>query len=401
MSQPHRWILRNEQALISLASGSIKMRESKRIFSQMLNRTLFNDDPSKDKAVRIATYHESIHFIQTFTTVSLFEYCEKVRSLTAEFAQWLQDAERDNQTLLRIANELNQVEDNMDRETGTDPIDGIGVSRRQLMEATAVIESLKAWNPDITIMEVSEAIPNHTDGGSLYGRVLGIGMRTLGLRAIELLPGIVFWALNSDDPGGVFCDLIAQISEASQIRQQDIILSFMQSMNSTLITEFAKGNRLSSSPFWNDIAIAYAQSGPIDVMHFAAAYPMHLLIQTSLSEHFKTKDIIDSVVPPLILFQDGTGSLVGRARSWTYDDMDGFLMINELTGALYRIAMTIEYENFCTHKDCPAWSLRLCHMAYPPDPPPNGSWHTCHFRSTFEEFTSMTPEELAAKYNLL
>lgn len=404
MPPPPRPILGNEAALTILPTGVVKIRESKQIFDRVISDENIDDNNRSYKA-KIAYSHEFVHFFQSFTTAYVFNYCEKVRSLTVQFSKWLSNPERDAGAISPLTSILRQLENDLDHEIGSDPIDGIGVSPRQLMEATAVLESLRSLRPVIHIDELFEEIPRHTDGGVLYGRVLGVILRALGpSAAINLTPAIVFLALNDDQPGTAFSNIIAQLYEYPQsslakLSASEVLDTFAPNREGSLISQYAKERRLSKSPFWNDIGIMFAKSGNIDLLYLVAAYPSSILAESTWSKQLDP--IVGKCVPPIIMFEDGMAHIQGIARDWSDEMVIALLTTNEIIGVMYRIGLDQGYETLCVHFDCPARASALCHMAYPPAPPSEGKWQHCGFRERFQAISGVKPEHFAQQYDAL
>lgn len=398
MPKGYRLILNNEAALTVLPTGVVKIRESKKIFDRVIAGDNLGDEERAYKA-QIAYRHECVHFLQTFTTAYVFNYCEQVRGLAVQFSRWLNDKERKESDLTELTSILNQLEGDLDRETG----DRIGVSPRQLMEAAAVIESIRSLHSDIDIFKLLEEIPKHTDM-VLYSRVLGSMLRALGPNAaINLTPIIVFLALNATDPGATFNNIINHLfeyplSSLDKFGPFDVIDIFAPDIEGSLISAFAKGTCISKSPFWNDVGITFARSGPLKHMHLVAAYPSSILAKSSWSEQLDVS--IRKCVPPIVAFEDGVGAFQGILEDWTEKQIRGLIIANEIIGAMYRIGLNVDYKTLCLQFDCPARSNALCHMAYPPAPPPIGKWEDCSFRDTFQSISGETPESFAERYKL-
>ncbi|MEW6736668.1 MAG: hypothetical protein AB1489_35595 [Acidobacteriota bacterium] len=393
----------DEAGLTILPTGIVKIRESYSIFFRVIAGDNVGDEERAYKA-QVAYRHECVHFLQAVTTSYVFNYGEQVRSLAGQFCQWLSNKERDMNSIRELISLLNQLEGDLDRESGSTPIDGIGVSPRQLMEATAIIESIRSLHPDIDVFRLLDEIPRHTNG-VLYGRVLGITIRVFGpSTAINITPIIVFLALNALDPGTAFGEIVTHLFEEyppsylDKCGPADIMNLVAPNMDGSLISVFANGQRISMSPFWNDVGITFAKSGPLSQMYLVAAYTSSILAQSSWSKQID--ETIRKCVPPIIMFEDGLGSIQGIGKDLTEGHLRGLLIATEMIGAMYRVGLNAGYETLCMQQDCPARSSALCHMAYPPAPSPIGRWEDCSFRDTFQSISGETPERFAERYGL-
>ncbi|MCB1442575.1 MAG: hypothetical protein KDJ72_06085 [Methyloceanibacter sp.] len=386
---PYRPILGHQAGLTILATGTIKFAESKRIFDRM-----FSDGDRSDYdrwyRAQITYRHEVVHFLQTFTTAKIFQYCERVRMAANEFQKWLGNKERDAAALKTLSSGLAALERDLERETGSDPTGEGGVSARQLMEASAVLESLRSLTPSsLQITQLLDAIPQANR--RLYGRVIGIMACAFSPSVIlNLTPALVYLSLNAEDSGRMFCGLVRTlgslpISAVERITPAELLDSYVGNEKKSLISMFAAGERLSVSPFWNELGSAFAKCGSIDLLHRVAAYPSSLLTESNWS--LQLDDRIKQVMPPIFMFEDGHGQICGLARSFSDETIRQLLCANAMIGAMYRVARNDDYYNFCGQHECPAYSYALCHMAYPLPPPPHGDWRQCCALRSFEELT--------------
>ena len=396
----HRPILGNEAGLTILGSGVIKIRESLTIADKVLRGVSIND-PDRAKRVNVVYRHEAIHYLQTYMTAFVFAHCEEVRGLSAKTALWLSDKSRDFNKLDELRDSLTSLEDEMRKPTGHAPCAPDGVSALQLMEAAAVIESLRSLT-DITYAQVLQEISADTDGDVTYTGVLKVAERNLGAEAtVRLVPTLVFIALNTEVPGETFSTMLARLAdrdsrEVASLRPQDMFDEFMRDRSGTLISAFAKGQRPSKSPFWNDVGVAFGSSGDLDLLHLIAANPASLLSESNWSKQLD-QDSLANCSPVLAIYEDGRGKLMGAGKDWAASQVTTLLVVTEILGVMYRIGLQRNYEVFCRHLDCPDRASALCHMAYPPAPSPDGDWKECPFRDRFKKLTGDWPAEFAKK----
>ena len=366
-----RPILRNEAGLTILATGVLKIRESKAILDKVIDGEPI-DDPARERRALVVLHHELIHFFQSFTTGYLFEYCEKVRRLTVDTVTWLRDPDRDQAGLDHIRTELTKLDDALRLPAGQAPDETEGVSVLQLMEAAAVVESLKALDPAVTLSAIYREVESSTGAqNSTYTRALKITEKVVGSEAtVRLLPTLAFLALNTSEPGAVFCDFLDTLTEVepariAELHPFDVLNNNLPDKRKTIIAAFAQRQRPSKSPFFNDVGLQFAASADNnpDILHFAAANP-HVLFgpfrsggpDVAVVTRLRGLDldaIASQCFPPLTMYEDGTGTLGGLAGDWPHDQIEALFATNALIGAMYRLALKRDYDIFCEHRDCP------------------------------------------------
>lgn len=392
-----RVLLESQEGLTLIPAGVVKFRESYRVFRKIIVDREDIGDPQRAHSLDVAIRHEAVHFVQSITAPYVFDYGEQVRKLALQAIKSLKEGAVGRPALAELRAGLARVEAGLDEEQGKSSADSVGVSPRQLMEAVAVVESLRSLVVDLDVMQVLEHVPRGREGVT-YGRVLGLMVRQLGPSpTIQLTSSLCYLALSSPRPGETFVAMLETLarqpaSDIARLRAGDPFDVFAFNVKSGLLAAAAGGQRVSLFPMWNEYVRDFAQSGPLAVVHRVAGNPSTLLAKTNWSEQLDTKKNADIGVSPLAMFSDGYARVMGRAKNWDNTAVTAFVGQAALIGAGLRVLSRADVFQPCAHSACPVHSTRLCHFYYPP--PPESDWHECSFRPMLEGVTGKTLDEI-------
>jgi hypothetical protein len=392
-----RVLLESQEGLTLIPAGVVKFRESYRVFRKVFVDREDIGDPQRAHSLEVAIRHEAAHFVQSITAPYVFDYGEQVRKLALQAITCLKEGAPGVHALAELRARLARINVSLDEEQGKFSADGVGVSPRQLMEAVAVIESLRSLIVDLDVRQVLEHLPRGR-AEITYGRVLGLMVRQLGPSpTIHLTSSVCYLALSSPRPGETFVAMLETLarqpaSEIAKLRAGDPFDVFAFNVKSGLLAVAAAGQRVSVFPMWNEYVRDFAQSGPLAVVHRVASNPSTLLAKTNWSEQLDTKKIAEIGVPPLAMFSDGYAQVMGRAKYWDNAAVMAFIGQAALIGAGVRVLSRADVFQPCAHSACPVHATRLCHFYYPP--PPESDWRECSFRPMLEGVTGKTLDEI-------
>lgn len=191
-------------------------------------------------------------------------------------------------------------------------------------------------------------------------------------------------------------------SRSRQMTSADVIDAFLPSDYSSLILRFANGEVVSRAPLWNTAGRTFARSGPIDVVHLAAANPSSLLFGSNFGSALDS-NAGGAVTPFLTITEDGrarVGPLNELPEAELRDAVLGMIVGDELTGVMLRLGLPDrQIRNACVHTTCPEHESHLCSLAYPP--PNNGHWSDCVFRQRFRKYAGVNLSDFAGRYGLV
>jgi hypothetical protein len=391
-----RWLLSSERGLLSYSTGVARLK-----------RVRLSDDGVSRQGDDLTLHHEMVHQLHALTTPFLFGYCENLRGLVAEFAQWLAADPRPEEPVVSLRRTIAAMEQALEAEFGADPIDGVGFSARQLLEGVASVEPLRP----IAQLQGAAACLARLDewvrGNPTYLKAAGAACRVLGPEdGLRLLSTLVFVALHTDRPGEAFATLLVQLNEkpsrSRQMTSADVIDEFFPTDYTSLIARFADTEAVSKTPLWNDAGSTFANAGRLDVVHLAAANPSSLLFGSNYAGELDG-DAVAAVTPPVTISEDGQDRTCGvldklpeherRAQARVLLDIDA------LTGVMLRLGRPERrIRNACLHTECPEYEVHLCSLAFPP--PIREDWSTCMFRQQFRDLAGEELHEFAARYGL-
>jgi hypothetical protein len=393
-----RWILSNERGSLSYGTGVVRVRGH-------LSSSEETSWPNRDD---LTLMHEMVHQIHALTTPFLFEYCEAYRQLAMKFMRWLKADPRPDESIGELRQSLAGLEQALDRESGTDPVDGRGFSARQLIEGVASVEPLRPIATDDGAAACLERLQSWVHGAPTYLRAIGALCRVLGPEdGVRLFSTLVFVALHDERPGEAFATMLRQLNErpsrSRQMTLADVINAFLPSDRSSLILRFANGEAVSRAPLWNIAGRMFARSGSIEVVHLAAANPSSMLFGSNFGSALDS-DAVFAVVPPLTITEDGRAKVGGPLRGFPEADQDNMVLAlmvtDELTGVMLRLGLPDrQIRNACVHTTCPEHKGHLCSLAYPP--PNKGRWSDCVSRQRFRDLAGETLSDFAARYGLV
>lgn len=394
MSEPgYRPVLQAESGTTLLASGTIRFAEVQKFIE---NPDLLMDEERKLQA-GLARAHEFVHFIQTFTTAYIFRFAESVRRLTTDFATLISSPNMDPGHLVAIIDEIRNLERLHDLPSDPLPLDGAELTARQVWESVAIIESHRAWNPDVSFADLAQDVAVNSRSSTVYSAVLGTMVRHLcdGC-AVNLTPPLAYVALNTEKPGESMAWLINELygrphSEVHGMNAQQILNEYASGMAvEGIIAAFANGARPSRSEYYNELGYRFSSAGSMPDMIMIATHPSLVLRDSRLSRRLDQQKI-EFCTPPLVIYSDGRGR---EGKLVQELDAQGpvVLMLDELIGVLYASAFPARYTTACQQTKCPTHESGACHLAYPQDPEIFESWRDCPFRIRFESISGQPPE---------
>jgi hypothetical protein len=393
-----RFILSSERGSLSYGTGVVRVRGH-------LSSPEETSWPNSDD---LTLMHEMVHQLHALTTPFLFRHCEDYRHLVSEFGRWLQADPRPDEVIGELRQTLAEMEQDFDRELGADPVDGQGFSARQLIEGAASVEPLRPIATEDGAAAFLKRLRSWVHRAPTYLRAIDALCQVLGPEdGVRLFSTLVFVALHDERPGEAFATMLRQLSErpsrSRQMTSAAVIDAFLPSDYSTLILRFANGEVVSRAPLWNTAGRTFARSGPIDVVHLAAANPSGLLFGSNFGSGLDSS-AGGAVTPFLTITEDGRGRVGGPLNELPEAELRDALLAmivgDELTGVMLRLGLPDrQIRNACVHTTCPEFKGHLCSLAYPP--PYNGQWSDCVFRQRFREYAGVNLSDFAARYGLV
>lgn len=394
-----RELLIHEAGTTSLATGMVRLNVPSTTFSES-----HRFDHDVVNAAQFALRHEMIHNIQSISTAYVFARCEQVRAAVTTFRQWLADSRRPATFISELRAHLATVQRSMHAPTGADPIDGVGFSAQDLMEAAAVLEAFRSTEmagDDEVFLRLIERLDRPE-----YTRVLGACGRALGPGpTVRLASTMAFVALNTAEPGTTFTTMLTELHELAPSRvasmgPEDVFDGYMSDRAASLLTAFALDQQPSNSMIWNRVGETWAKSGPIDVVHLVSSNPSFVLAETIWSKELD-ENAVAYATPMMTLFVDGVvkigGYLTSMPESELADHLVALAHTDELIGAMLRLGdPERDLRNVCVHTPCHEHASRMCHFAYPPAA--GGDWTSCAFRSRFSQLSGMQIGECYERY---
>ena len=373
--------------LAILPTGTIRIAES---YAVLAGKAPAHS--ARRLAIRRAIGHEIVHFIQSISTGFVFDRSEDARKLVAKFGTAASAAQIDWGSIHSIAAEVERVDALLDEQHCTTEMPGETVSARQLMEATAVIESSRQLRHRMTIADLKADIVDTVGSNPLYTRVISLACCTLGDDvALRLTPALVFMALDTPSPGKTFLELLYLLSRHSAASRAAMEPSFILGKDpecefgNSLIARFKAKKTVSKAGFVNGYGAAFAASGTLaQTARMVAAYPSHVLAVSTLSSQLRD---VEKWTAPIILFEDGFVVQGGQFAQGSQQAVDALRDATEILGVMYRVCQTRDYATSCTHTECPTHASALCHLAVPHTPAQaGGDWKDCPFRERFKEW---------------
>jgi hypothetical protein len=393
-----RYILSSERGSLSYGTGVVRVR----------GRLSSPEEASWPNRDDLTLMHEMVHQLNALTTPFLFRYCEDYRHLASEFARWLQADPRPDEVIGELRQTLTEMEQDLDGEWGADPEDGRGFSARQLIEGAASVEPLRPIATEEGAAAFLERLRSWVNRSPTYIRAIEALCHVLGPDdGVRLFSTLVFVALHHERPGEAFATMLRQLNErpnrSRQMTSADVINAFLPSGYSSLILRFANGEAVSRAPLFNIAGRTFARSGPIDVVHLAAANPASLLFGSNFGSALDSS-AGGAVTPFLTITEDGKarvgGPLNELPEAELRDAVLGMIIGDELTGVMLRLGQPDrQIRNACVHTTCPEYKGHLCSLAYPP--PYNGHWSDCVFRQRFREYAGVNLSDFAGRYGLV
>lgn len=379
---PYRRLLDAEHAVTDLVSGVVKFRETYEFWLACHSNTEPHDQ--RRTHLEAAFAHEIVHVIQAITTGKIFNLAEDYRYLFSQIVKYRLSGVSWHELLPEARRAYWDIKSGFETMTETGIIESHGsmsVSVEQMFEDMAIIETIRSKYVSERDQYLNSLALTPAD--RRYGRCLGILMRMIGpAGAIKFASAIYFLCLNCDDSPRAFGYIVNWLYELPYSFIQSLgcgefiellFERFRVDYTDSLLMRFARQEQVSKSPMWNDIGVAFATSGPTEVVLRVAANPSALLAESNWSK-LLDQATIAKATPPLTLWSDGVGTV---NKSISDQIAQNLLYVMSSSGAILRLLDSAEPFVACKVPECPVKASGLCHNHFPP--PSDTNWQDCSF----------------------
>lgn len=401
---PYRQLLDAEHATTDLVSGVIKLRETYEYWLACRS----NNEPRTQRTEHLeaAIAHERVHVIQSITTSKILSLAEDYRFLFSQILKYRLSGISWNELLPEARRTYQDIRFGFEAMTESgisESHSSMPVSVEQMFEDMAIIETIRSKY----ISESDQLLKSLTltPSDARYGRCLGILMRKIGpAGAIKFASTIYFFCLNCDDSPKVFGAVVNWLCELPYSFIQSLgcgellellFERFSVDWSGSPIARFARQEEVSKSPMWNDIGVAFATSGPTEVVLRVAANPSSLLAESNWSKALD-QTTLAKATPPLTIWSDGVGILNKYLPEQTARTL---LNVMSISGAIVRLVDSAKPFVACRVTGCPVRASGLCHNHLPP--PPDTAWSDCSFISTANQLFECEASELSEAVKVL
>ena len=378
-----RTLLEGEAGLTIMPMGIVKLRESKAYFDNVLLGKDNGADPERTNTVNTAFRHETVHHIQSFTTAFVFKHCEEIRRFSYTFLKDIKQGGNIKDILGEARPIFKSIMSDLYSESS-------GISAIQLMEGAAVIEAHRSQYPIQNVNELWNFMQIVSTLSTTYSRTLNIMNIEFGpIPMFNLTSTLCYLALNAPKPGDAFIIMVKELANLppSQVEKMSAVNLFEmfapKGLDESLLSMAKRGERISKTNLWSDIAKNFADCGELTHVHLAAANPSSLFAKTKLSDKLDVNLLRSTAYPLIIMFQDG----LGRINDDMLDEKqaEALFQATSLVGAVIRLMRGKDEGPFvpCTKDDCPVKETRLCHYHYPPKP--GDDFSACSFHELFKK----------------
>lgn len=383
-----RTILEGEIGLLIMPMGVAKFREFLQYFDSLSAGGEADGDAERAYRIRVAFNHELVHLLQSITTPVGFHYCEDIRFIAGQLLKYINEGAKLEDVIPAARAEYATIVRGMTKRTGRAGQAGRSVSANDLLEAMAVIESVRSIVSNVDIPAVLAALPQE-DKIVDYRRVLEILQSSLrSVATVNLASTVCFLSLSSKEPGETFAAIVNRLATTNALRTCKSPLNlfevFAPDLSESLISTFANGVKHSKAMIWNQLGSAFASSGEIRLVHLCAAHPSSLLAETNWSKQLDYSKL-SNIQPTLSIFPDGAKANPLLTQIGT------FLRATSLVGAALSAMSDLRPRAVCGKLDCPVNKTGLCHYHHPP--PPDSDWKECAFHDLFQNAFRRTAEE--------
>ena len=395
---PYRQLLDAEHATTDLVTGVIKLRETYEYW--LACRSNNETTTQRSKHLEAAIAHEIVHVIQSITTSKILNLAEDYRFLFSQLVKYRLSGIPWNELLPEARRSYQNIKSGFETmtESGISESHGsMAVSVEQMFEDMAIIETIRS-----TYISESDQLLNSmelTPFDARYGRCLGILMRKIGpAGAIKFASTIYFFCLNCEDSPKAFGAIVNWLYELPYSFIQSLgcgeflellFEQFKVDWSGSPIAQFARQERVSKATMWNDIGVAFATSGPTEVVLRVAANPSSLLAESNWSKVLD-QTTLAKVTPPLTIWSDGVAIL---NKSLPEQTARTLLNVMAISGAILRLVDPVEPFVACRVTGCPVRASGLCHNHVPP--PSDTVWNECSFISTASQLFECEASELS------
>jgi len=395
---PYRKLLDAEHATTDLVTGVVKLRETYEYW--LACRSNNQPDTQRSKNLEAAIAHEIVHVIQSVTTSKILNLAEDFRFLFSQLVKYRLSGIPWNELLPEARRAYQDIKLDFEtmKESGISESNGsMALSVEQMFEDMAIIETIRSKY----ISESDQLINSMelTPSDARYGRCLGILMRRIGpAGAIKFASTIYFFCLNCEDSPKAFGAIVNWLYELPYSFIQSLgcgeflellFEQFRVDWSGSPIARFARQEQVSKVKMWNDIGVAFATSGPTEVVLRVAANPSSLLAESNWSKALNQKTLAKAT-PPLTIWSDGVAILNKSLPEQTARTLSNVMAIS---GAILRLVDPVEPFVACRVTGCPVRRSGLCHNHFPP--PADTAWNDCSFIGIANQLFECEASELS------
>jgi hypothetical protein len=229
------------------------------------------------------------------------------------------------------------------------------------------------------------------DRSGVYRKVIEVVREKAGERAsFDLTPKLCFLALNGDDPGlnfWTFLDGVRRQRDACDVDACTICERFDMAPEGLMVANLSALPMDAKHPFLEPY---------LDLLRKVPASKKRALVEAMAMPGARArsslKDLLEPLVPAYVACSGGRAQVLGLAKSWPTDHVQGFLLASAVCGAAERMLTAGRPYQSCVHTNCPVYPTALCHAMYPPSAALG--WEKCIFPQVTQERFGMYPARM-------